>query len=197
MERLFRFLLIVVILVALASCGVFFSPIEGRWNLDDPKNELLTFRPIIDGYAHNTDPFWVESDYLLAYPGSKIILLRFDTAGFPDVVAASYLQLTVATQPPTEGTVLSIYRIINAWDTATMTYAIANDPAKFYDRSAVATFTVPTSLYTGDHIQIPVSEVFSGDKDELANGIIIYSSENVTFDSTETGTAPLLLVQPE
>jgi hypothetical protein len=157
----------------------------------------LTFRPIIDGYAHNGTPVWEDSKELIAWPDSKIIILRFDTAGFPDVVAASYLQLTVATQPPTEGTVLSIYRIISAWDTATMTYAIANDPAKFYDRSAVATFTFPTSLYTRDHIQIPVSEVFSGDKDELANGIIIYSSVTVTFDSTETGTAPLLLVQPE
>ena len=197
MERLFRFLLIVVILVALASCGIFFAPIEGRWNINDSKNELMTFRPIIDGYAYSSVPPWEGAAELLAYPEMKIILLRFDTAGFPDVVAASYLQLTVAPQPPTEGTVLSIYRIISAWDTATMSYAIANDPAKFYDGSTVATFTVPTSLYTGDHIQIPVTEVYSGDKDELSNGIIIYSSENVTFDSTETGTAPLLLVEPE
>jgi hypothetical protein len=37
---------------------------------------------------------------------------------------------------------------------------------------------------------------YFGDR-TLANGIIIYSSVTVTFDSTETGTAPLLLVQPE
>jgi hypothetical protein len=197
MERLFRFLLIVVILVALASCGVFFSPIEGRWNLDDPKNELLTFRPIIDGYAHDKGtPPWEESDELIAWPDSKIIILRFDTAGFPDVVAASYLQLTLTTaaSPDTE---LSIHRIIGDWETGDITYDFVNRPRIFYDDSTVARFTVPTSIYAGQQIQIPVSEVFSGGKDELANGIIILSSMTVTFDSTEIGTAPLLLVEPE
>jgi hypothetical protein len=196
MERLFSFLLIVVILVALTSCGIFFAPVEGRWNIDDPKNELMTFWPIIDGYAHNGTPVWENLKELIAWPDSKIILLRFDTAGFPDVVAASYLQLTLTTaaSPDTE---LSIYRIVGDWDTDNISYDLVNRPGTFYDGSAVVRYTVPSSIYTGEYIQIPVTEVYSGAKDELSNGIIIYSSVTVTFDSTEIGTAPLLLVEPE
>ena len=199
MERLFRFALIVMILVALVSCGVFFTPIEGRWNIADPKNELLTFTPIIDGYVHyNATPVWEDLMELIAWPDSKIIVLCFDTADFPDVVAASYLRLTVKMKPSPDAAELSIYRIISSWRTSEISYDfVNNNPGVFFDDSVVTRFTVPSTVYTGDHIQIPVTEVFSGDKEKLSNGIIIYSSIEVSFESTETGPAPLLLVEPE
>jgi hypothetical protein len=196
-ERLSRLPVIVTVVVVLGSCGVFFAPIEGRWNIKDPGNELSTFNPTIDGYAHSTTPLWEGSVDLLAWPTSKIILLRFDTADFPDVVAASYLRLTVKVPPSPDAAELSIYRIRSDWDTSSMSYAVADDPVKFYDGSAVARYTIPTSVKAREDIQIPVTGVYSGSKDNLSNGILIYSSVDMTFDSTETGTAPLLSIEPE
>jgi hypothetical protein len=196
MERLFKFLLISTIVAVLASCEIFYAPINGRWNIDDPKNELLAFNPVIDGYVHSVDPLWVGSGNLLAYPGSKFILLRFDTNGFPDSVAVSYLQLTVQEKPYSNAELL-IYRIISNSEPGTFTYNVLYEPGRFYDDSRVAKFTLPKSVQAGEQIQFPVTEAFSGDKDGLANGIMIYSPVNIGFYSTETGTAPLLLVGPE
>jgi hypothetical protein len=170
---------------------------EGRWNIADPKNELLTFNPIIDGYVHfNATPVWEDVTELIAWPDSKIIVLCFDTADFPDVVAASYLQLTLRAAAST-GTELSIHRIIGDWEPGDISYEYFDSyPGTHFDDSRVTRFTVPTSVGAGQ-IQIPVTEVFSGDREDLENGIIIYSSMAVTFGATEIGTAPLLLVEPD
>ena len=197
MDRILKSILIVIVLSALASCGIFFTPLEGRWNPADPKSELQTFNPTIDGYAHSTTPLWVGDMSLLAYPGSKIVVLRFDTGDFPRVVAASRLRLTLAASASPD-TQLSIYRIISDWDAGTISYDVVDlNPGTFFDNSRVTNFTVPTSVPGGEDIEIPLGEVFSGTKDELANGIIIYSSENVTFKSTDDGTPPVLLIEPE
>ena len=161
MERLFKFLLISTIVAILASCEIFYAPINGRWNIDDPKNELLAFNPIIDGYVHSVDPLWVGSDNLLAYPKSKFILMRFDTNGFPDSVAVSYLQLTVQEKPSSDAELL-IYRIISNSEPGTFTYYVVNDePGIFYDDSRVAKFTVPKSVQAGEQIQFPVTEALA------------------------------------
>ena len=197
MDRALKSILIVIVLSALASCGIFFTPMEGRWNPDDPKNELQTFNPTIDGYAHSTTPLWVGDSSLLAYPGSKIIVLRFDTADFPRVVAALRLQMTIATAISGDAQ-LSIFRIISDWDTATISYDVVNGiDSTFYDDSRIATYTIPGSVSAGEEIEIPLGEVFSGNRDDLKKGIVIYSSINVTFKSTEDGSPPVLLVEPE
>ena len=197
MNRILKSIIIVIVLSALASCGIFFTPMEDRWNPADPKNELETFNPVVDGYAHASAPPWEGSKELIAWPNSKIIVLRFDTGDFPNVVAASYMQLTV-NAPISADAELLIFRIISDWDTATISYDVVDlNPGTFFDDSQVTQFTVPGSVSDGEQIQIPLAEVFSGDKEKLANGIIIYSSVNVTFGSTEIGTPPVLLVEPE
>jgi hypothetical protein len=194
MDRILKLLPIVIILSALTSCGIFFTPMDDRWNPADPKNELLTFNPSLDGYIEG-GATWNDSSDLYVYPGSKITLIRFDTADFPRVVAASYLQLS-ATSELSPGPVLEIFRITNDWDPSRILYYDVT-PGDFYDDSVVAAF--PITGYVSD-IEIPLGEVFRGNRDDLANGIVIFSSQNVTFHSSETGlsgTSPFLLVEPE
>ena len=196
MARILKSVQIVIVLSALVSCGIFFTPIEGRWNTADPKNELLSFDPVVSGYVHNVAPLWVDTGTLLAYPGSKFVLLSFDTNDFPKVVANSYLQLTVQ-DPPSYDAELSIYRIITDREPGTFDYYVIDEEAGvFYDDSAVTKFTI--SYGVGEQVQIPLTEVFTGKKEDLANGILIYSSENIGFYPTvDTLNAPVLLVEPE
>jgi hypothetical protein len=186
-----------MISVALVSCGLFYSPIKERWNINDPKNELLTFNPIVDGYADSTPPLADGFDKLLAHAGSQSIVLRFKTDDFPDVVAASYLELTIAPNPPGSPAKLSVYRIVIDWETADISYTYVDKPGTFYDDSVLASFTVPDTVSIGEQILIPVTKVFSGDKEKLAYGIMIFSDVSIEFESTETGPDPVLLVEPE
>ena len=205
MDRILKSILIVIFLSALASCGIFFTPLEGRWNPADPKSELLSFNPTIDGYAHNSSITWEGTlTQLLAWENSKNILLRFNTDDFPRVVAASYLRLWVI-DTPSVNTQLSIYRIKSDWQPDADDpefYNTVNNAGVFYDDSRVTNFLVPAFSPIGEYIEIPLGEVFSGKKDELANGIIIFSNvaDAMTFHSNESGvegTRPLLLVEPE
>jgi hypothetical protein len=198
MDRISKLIVVVGVLSALASCGIFFTPMEGRWNTADPKNELLTFNPSLDGYVEE-GATWNDNTVLYAYPpppsGIKAALLRFDTADFPRVVAASYLQLT-ATSKLSAGQVLYFYRIIRDWDPGRITYddVISGD---FYDESLVTIFSVPGDV---SDIQIPLGDVFIGNRDDLADGIVMFSPDSLVFHSSEpvtTGTPPLLLVEPE
>ena len=196
MARICKSILIVMALAALASCGIFFAPMDGRWNPDDPKSELQMFNPIVSGYVHNVAPTWVDTGSLLAYPGSKIILLRFDTDDFPNVVANSYLRLTVQ-DPPSSDAELSIYRMTSDSDPKTLIYTeLDREPALLYDDSKVSKFTISYGL--GEQVQIPLTEVYSGKKEDLANGILIFSSENIGFYPTgDQINEPVLLVEPE
>jgi hypothetical protein len=208
MDRILKLFLIVIVLSALSSCGIFFTPMEGRWNPADPKSELQTFNPTIDGYAHNvTLPAltWEGSlTQMIAWKDSKNILLRFNTDDFPRVVAASSLRLWVIATPSVN-TQLSIYRIKSDWEPDPDDpefYNTVNNADAFYDDSRVTNFIVAASPPVGEYIEIPLGEVFSGKKDDLANGIVIFSdvAEALTFHTTESGvggTAPLLLVEPE
>lgn len=196
MDRICKSALIVLVLSTMVSCGIFFTPMEGRWNSDDPKNELQTFNPVVSGYVHNVAPTWVDTGALLAYPGSKIILLRFDTGDFPNVVANSYLRLTVQ-DPPSYDAELSIYRMTSDSDPKTLIYSdLDRAPALLYDDSKVTKFTI--SYDVGEQVQIPMTEVYTGKKEDLANGILIFSSENIGFHPTgDQIFEPLLLVEPE
>jgi hypothetical protein len=197
MGRIPKFILIAVLLPLLASCGVFFTPMEGRWNPADPENELLTFNPSLDGYVDGGG--WNDgSTYLLAtYYSSKIILMKFDAGALPETVAASCLRLTV--DGSASGDVnLYVYRIIQSWDSGTVDYTTASSPGIFYDDSKTVVAIVPYSYGTGDEVNIPLTGIFSGERDLLQNGVVILSDpEERHFGSTGLGTAPLLLVEPE
>jgi hypothetical protein len=198
MARVPKLVLIVIILSALVSCGIFFTPMDGRWNTADPKSELLTFDPIVSGYVQNVAPAWVDTGTLLAYPGSKIILLRFDTGDFPNVVANSYLRLTVQDSPSCDAE-LSIYRMTSDVDPKTLVYdELTRDPVTLYDASEVTKFLIYCGTGYDEQFQIPLTEVFTGKKEDLANGILIFSSENIGFyPAGDSATAPVLLVEPE
>ena len=196
MDRIPKLILIVLVLSTMVSCGIFFTPMEDRWNPDDPKSELQMFDPIVSGYVHNGVPPWVATGTLLAYPGSNIILLRFDTRDFPNVVANSYLRLTVQ-DPPSYNAELPIYRMTSDTDTKTLIYTeLDREPALLYDDSKVTKFTISYSV--GEQVQIPMTEVYTGKKEDLANGILIFSSENIGFYPTgDQINEPVLLVEPE
>ena len=191
MERLFRFLLVAVFAVVFVSCGVFFSSMDGRWNIKDPDNELLTYKPIIDGYLEGTVWHDGRDEDLYAYPDSKAILLRFSTGDFPDSVAASYLTLTVSMQPSGDAD-LYVHRILQPWDGLSFTQPPDAMPGFFDDAFSVARLSK-----SAVEILVPITSIYSGSKDNLTNGLIIYSEVPVKFHSAELGTAPLLSIEPE
>lgn len=191
MKRLFRFLSITTLVAMLASCGVFFAPMEGRWNIKDPSNELLTYKPIINGYLEGTVWHDGRDEELYAYPDSKAILLRFSTGDFPDSVAASYLTLAVSMQPGSDAD-LYVHRILQPWDGLSFTQPPDAMPGFFDDAFSVAKLSKSTA-----EILIPITSIYSGSKDNLTNGLIIYSEVPVKFYSAELGTAPLLSIEAE
>ena len=194
MEKLSRILAVTALVTLLASCGVFLAPKKGRWNIQDPGNELLTFKPSLYGYVEGTT--WHDGLMeLYAWPGSKIILMRFNTQDFPDSVAASYIKLQVNMSPANDAD-LFIHRIVRAWDAATIEYAIADDPVGFFDGSAEVMVRIPATIPVGEDVQITLSEIYSGGKDKLTNGLIIHSTEQLMFYSTESGTGPILFIEP-
>jgi hypothetical protein len=200
MDRIPKLFLIVIVLSALASCGIFFTPMDGRWSTADPKNELLTFEPLVAGYVDGQLTGF-QSDSLDSYykPGidptcCQIILLRFDTGDFPRVVAASHLRLTGDPEKIPDLPVLEIYRINKDWDPTRITFGdvVSGD---FYDDSVVTSFSIPGDVVD---IQIPLGDVFSGEKEKLANGVVICSSESMSFyPKDDFNQGPVLLVEPE
>jgi len=193
-EKLSRLFVIAALVALLASCGVFFAPKKGRWNIQDPGNDLLTFKPSADGYVEGTT--WHDGvPELYAWPGSKIILMRFNTKEFPDSVAASYIRLKVNMNPSNDAD-LFIHRIASTWDISTIQYTVADDPVKFFDDSAEIMVTIPSGIPVGEDVQIPLSEIYSGGKEKLSNGLIIHTTETLKFYSAESGTGPILFVEP-
>jgi hypothetical protein len=176
----------------LVSCDVFFATRDGRWNVLDPKNELETFKPSLDGYVEN-GAGWNEGPKLIAWPSSKIVLMRFDIANFPDTVSASYLRLFKLTST-SAGSQLRFHRIKESWDTL-VSYTEAGVDGTFYDSTAL---TVEMSQDPLEEMTVSLTEIFSGDKDTLRHGIIIFSeSEMVEFDSSESPSGPLLMLEPD
>ena len=174
------------------SCDVFFATKVGRWNIFDPDNELENFYPTVDGYVQNTDPGWEEKLNLCADPGLSVILIRFNEGNMPEAIAASYLWLNKTSTNGTCGQ-LEIYRIIQPWD-GSITYSVANTPGDFYDEKAVVNLALPGSP---EEMLIPLTDIFSGSKEKLANGIIIISfDETAEFDSSEMPNPPVLLLEP-
>lgn len=195
MKKIAGRLTIITLVTMFVGCGVFFAAKEGRWNALDPDNELSTFNPSIDGYVESGVGWIGDKPTLYALPSSKLILIRFDTGDFPDSVAASYLKLKVNTQPPNDAD-LAIHRIIQSWD-ATISYSLADDPVAFYNGSSVATAKIPASIPVGEEVLIPLTGIYSGDKEKLGNGLIVSSSVTLQFDSSESGMGPLLLIEPD
>ena len=188
--RILRGIAIVSILLALLSCNIFFMTKKGRWNPMDPDNELQEFKPSIDGYVESG---FVDSTSLLAQPSAKIILMRFNSGDFPDVLAASYLWMYKLSDN-SGNPELEIFRIIEEWDSS-ITFSVANDPGRFFNDSIVTRVRVPAEI---GEVQIPLGDVFKGDRDNLQNGIIIFANdETVEFEASETPYSPLLLVEPE
>ena len=197
-KRAIRNLTIVAVVLLLASCGVFFVPKQGRWNVEDPDNELETFTPSVDGYTYISDGWHDGAELLRVHSDTKLILIRFNAASFPDTIATSYLKLTVASGPGAGGTDLEIYRVIGDWDPPIDFTTAANQTTEmFFDDAAKAVVTIPSEVGGGDEILIPLDNVFSGGKDQLKYGIIIFSFPDLMeFESMELGAGPVLLVEP-
>jgi hypothetical protein len=189
--RIVRIIAIVSILLPLISCDVFFAAKNGRWNISDPDNELQKLSPSVDGYFGIS---WSETGDLIAYESADIILIRFDTSDLPEDTAVAYLRLTKS-YPNTVDAELEVFRIIQAWDGSSISASVADSPGVFYDDSTAATAACSKDA---TEVTIPLTGVFTGAREELKNGIIIYAhveiTEPVQFFSSESASPPVLLV---
>ncbi len=183
---------IVVLIATLLACEAFFSTKLGRWNPQDPANELEKIEPSVDGYVFSSS--WEGTLDLKAEPGIKAILLRFDTSKLPDQIDAAYLDL-FKTNLATSGPVVRVHRIIEEWDTADVTFAQA-DSGSFVDPNEFLLLTIPKDV--NDWIRLDLTDILQGSSSRLKYGIAIYAeTASVYFESTRKLNRPTLLVQPE
>ena len=117
--RILRWTAAGMALLALTSCGVFFAPLEGRWNPLDPKfGEGYTEKTLYtteDGFvmAPTTRDF---ASPLMRLSSSSRILMKFSTADIPSNVAYAELSLYLdnSVLPDSAGFVVRL--VLMDWD---------------------------------------------------------------------------------
>jgi hypothetical protein len=180
-----------VVSLCFVCCGVLFAEKTGRWNPLDPDNELLSFTPSIDGYVDSTS--WHDGGDLIANGSLAIVLIRFDSSDFPDVVAQSYLRLAKYSANTVDPE-LEIHRVIQPWDSS-VTLAEVDNPGIFYDDTTEQRVVVPKD---STELLISLDDVFIGEKDRLAYGIVVYAPvELLQLGSVHGPDPPTLLTEPE
>jgi hypothetical protein len=181
---------IVILIATLLACEAFFATKLGRWNPQDPANELEKIAPSVDGYVFSA---WVGDSDLKAEPGVKTILLRFDTSELPDQIDAAYLDL-FKTNLAANDPVVRVHRIIEEWDTATISFTQV-DSGSFVDPIDFLLITIPKDLNVW--IRLDLTDILQGSASGLTYGIAIYAeTTSVDFDSSGQSNRPTLLVQP-
>jgi hypothetical protein len=177
--------------LAYLSCDYFYSPVRGRWNVLDPKQELVVSAPVVDGYV-SSGGGWQGDANLIADPSTSVILMRFDTEDFPDIVKASYLRMTKISANTADPT-LEIYRIIQRWDSS-ISFTEVYTPGVFFDDKHQERVVLPKSA---TEVVVPLTEAFSGSSSSLSWGIVIFSrDELVQFEQSEGPIPPVLLIEP-
>jgi hypothetical protein len=181
---------IVILIATLLACEAFFTTKLGRWNPQDPANELEKIKPSIDGFVYST---WDDTSDLKAEPDVKAILLRFDTSNLPDQIDAAYLDL-FKTNLAANDTVVRVHRIIEEWDTATITFTQPGY-GSFVDPNERVSVTILKEVK--DWVRLDLTDILQGSSSGLKYGIAIYAeTASVYFDSTRDPNPPILLVQP-
>ena len=153
------------LLIALAGCDVFLAGKCGRWNPNDPKNELssrsMVLTPVLDGFVHgNSLPAEtynsVFEETFLQYDrwdagstGYCYTLMLFDLASIPADASITAAGLTLHFDLlASGGEPLEAARIVQTWDPATVEF-VTIDSAGFVGvtpASAVLPAAAPGSV---------------------------------------------------
>jgi hypothetical protein len=121
--RTWRWLIGGLLVLTLASCGIFFAPLEGRWNPLDPsfgegykQNNLY---PTVDGKIMNPSSVDFTSTYMIASDTYRA-MMKFDTADFPKDIPHAELRLYLSSGGGTYA--FRVRLILQDWDPATVSY---------------------------------------------------------------------------
>jgi len=115
--------------LALTSCGVFFAPLEGRWNPNDDKfgdgYVEKTLYPTLDGYVILPSGSDFGTNPIMQLAGDKRALLKFDSSAIPKDIFHAELRLYSDSliSPPNS---FQVKLILQDWD-ASVTYVQATN----------------------------------------------------------------------
>lgn len=141
MKRFFRNLVIIVLAVLLVSCDVFISLKEGRYNPQDPDNELVELEDLVlpvirDGFVDDSNNRFFSEPILITELFTQPyahILIQFDTTDLPEFVELALLELY--TTPTTVFGKADVYLIAKSWDETEIQWDQIQLTSGFVDRT--------------------------------------------------------------
>ncbi len=182
--KLFSLLLIAVCIL---SCDIFFAPAKGRFNPADPENDLLKatviLNPIVDGFVSSTPSSDFTSGFFNA-GGMYIGLIKFNLGGFPAIITS--IKLRLYHQPAVPVGTVTIYRIREGWDPASIEFTQVSAPEFFFNDGTSITDVTTSGYFTWD-VRKAV-ELGAG------NGFIVIAPATAVFTSAEGVNKPELII---
>jgi len=114
-----RWIVIGSLSLALAGCGVFFAPLQGRWNPADPdRDDGTVLTASMSGYVDSAGySFFATPTMFAGETNMKMALVRFPTADLPRVVVSAQLELYASYSPAMFFYIVAC-PILQDWDTS-------------------------------------------------------------------------------
>jgi len=200
MQRIFRFMVLLLFMTLLVSCDVFLFPHEGRWNPLDPDNELVEVNglslPVVrDGYVDEEDgrdfagPILVADRNVAPWHDT---LIQFDTTDLPEFLDSAVLEL-YATNGSGTG-LADVYLIAESWDAVAVTWTQITS-TDFVDTSFTA-MPVLDVVNLDIYVSCDVTEYVVRMQETGKNfgfQLVSYSG-HLVFNSSRVANPPRLLV---
>jgi len=200
MQKIFRFIVLLIFMILLVSCDVFLSPREGRWNLLDPDNELewvdVVLPVEVDGYVDANDIGYFDSPFLVSdwmnFPETTT-LIRFDYSNLPEYVDSAILQLY--TTPASALGNLEVYVIGQSWTPDTIRWAPIYDKSIVDEDCPFSPVMGPVD-FIGEYNGFDVSELvrYMQEHKDTYGFLLESNSGHVEFDSSRGANGPRLQV---
>ena len=200
MQKIFRFIVLLLFMTLLVSCDVFLFQREGRWNPLDPDNELVEVNGLAlptarDGYVGDDDKRYFGDPILISDRNGAPqydILIQFDTTDLPEFLDLAVLELYATKTSDTD--LADVYLIAEPWDENTVPWGQISSPS-FWDTTVPV---VPVLVNTG------TDQYFSCDVTEYVIRIqetgrnfgfqLVSMSGHLEFNSSRAANPPRLLV---
>ena len=129
MKKNLRWLIAGILALALTSCGVFFAPLEGRWNPLDPNfGDGYTEKnlyPTVDGYVASGMSTFQEGNTMMTGYNMNLALMKFATGDIPEDVPHAELRLYLDAELSTGPYPFRVRLILLNWDPATVSWTQA------------------------------------------------------------------------
>ena len=200
MQKIFRFIILVLFATLLVSCDLFLFPHDGRWNPLDPDNELVEVNGLAlptarDGYVGDDDKRYFGDPILISDRNGAPqydILIQFDTTDLPEFLDLAVLELYATKTSDTD--LADVYLIAEPWEENTVTWEQISSQS-FWD------MTVPVVPYMDVmnldmYVSCDVTEYVIRIQETGKNfgfKLISYSG-HLVFNSSREANPPRLLV---